>query len=109
MTMTALEKIRIEEELRLRNDLRTRNREFGKRYGKPSDKKMTAAEFIKAARAAGHSSLGIEFDLEQSTDLQGQVIPTTIPQPALGVATTIPGCNCQECRRQHIGTTKVEE
>lgn len=108
--MTALEKIRIEEDLRLRNDLRTRDREFGKRYGRPSDKKMTAAEFIKAARAAGHDSLSIFADQEQEglIDLQGQVVPTTIPQPALGVATTIPGCNCQECRRQHI-TTKVEE
>lgn len=98
--MTTLEKKRHEEELQLRNDLRTRERDFTKLYGKP--KKMTAGELVAAAKAAGQSSLGIENDLELEAlvDLHDQVVPVSIQQPALGTADTLPGCNCQECRRQ---------
>lgn len=37
--------------------------------------------------------------IDQLPDLVDTTVPFNTPQPALGVAATIPGCNCQVCKK----------
>jgi hypothetical protein len=46
-------------------------------------------------RVRDRNQLGAESELP---DLEDQVVNFAEPQPAIGVAETIPGCNCQACR-----------